>query len=57
MKYSQRHNGTDPPDPRNLAHFIKNHSQNKSAYGNHEIERPKTETFSFFKLLNEHGFH
>ena len=47
MKYSQRHNDTDPPDPRNLAHFIKNHSQNKSAYGNHEIESLKQKRFHF----------
>ena len=51
MKYSQRHDGTDLTDPRNLVHFIKNQLQNKSAYGNHEIERPKAETFYFFFIF------
>ena len=33
MKYTQGHDDTDPPDPRNLVHFIRNISKT-----NHHME-------------------
>ena len=44
----QMHDGTNPPDPRNLVHFVKNDWQKKSANGNHETEKPNAKMFYFF---------